>query len=64
MIEYYARRALEYEEVYAKPERQADLTTLREECRTLFAGRDLLEISCGTAWWTECFASSAKQPRL
>ena len=59
MIEYYARRAREYEQVYDKPERQADLQVLREKCRSLFAGRDLLEISCGTAYWTECFASSA-----
>jgi hypothetical protein len=60
MIEYYARRALEYEQVYAKPERQADLGALRAECRTLFAGRDLLEISCGTAWWTECLVSAKR----
>ena len=59
MIEYYARRAQEYEEVYAKPERQADLQVLRDKCRHLFAGRDVLEISCGTAYWTECFAESA-----
>jgi SAM-dependent methyltransferase len=61
MIEYYARRAGEYEQVYAKPERQDDLAVLRQECRGLFAGRDLLEISCGTAWWTECFAHTARR---
>ncbi|WP_367874278.1 class I SAM-dependent methyltransferase [Luteolibacter sp. Populi] len=59
MIEYYARRATEYEKVYAKPERQADLQVLRDKCRSLFAGRDVLEISCGTAYWTECFVSTA-----
>ncbi|WP_035603618.1 class I SAM-dependent methyltransferase [Haloferula sp. BvORR071] len=59
MIEYYARRAAEYEQVYAKPERQADLQQLRKRCREIFAGRDLLEISCGTGYWTECFAESA-----
>lgn len=60
MIDYYARRAAEYERIYAKPERQADLKLLRERCRGLFAGRDLLEISCGTGYWTECFATSAR----
>lgn len=60
MIDYYARRASEYEKVYEKPERQDDLRLLRKKCRDLFAGRDLLEISCGTAWWTECFAETAR----
>ncbi len=60
MIDYYARRAAEYERVYAKPERRDDLNVLREQCRELFAGRDLLEISCGTGYWTECFATSAR----
>jgi len=60
MIEYYARRAKEYELVYAKPERQPDLAWLREKCRSLFAGRSLLEISCGTGYWTEAFATTAR----
>lgn len=60
MIDYYARRATEYERVYAKPERQADLKVLRERCRGLFKGRNLLEISCGTGYWTECFATTAQ----
>jgi SAM-dependent methyltransferase len=60
VIDYYARRATEYERVYAKPERQADLKLLRERCRGLFEGQDLLEISCGTGYWTECFAATAR----
>jgi SAM-dependent methyltransferase len=59
MIDYYARRAREYEQVYAKPGRQHDLAALRAECSALFAGRELLEISCGTGWWTECLAATA-----
>jgi SAM-dependent methyltransferase len=34
---------------------------LRDRCRSLFADRDLLEVSCGTAWWTECFATTARR---
>lgn len=60
MTEYYARRAAEYERIYAKPERQGDLKILRDHCRELFEGRDLLEISCGTGYWTECFATTAR----
>ena len=60
VIDYYARRAAEYEKVYAKPERQDDLKILRDQCRDLFNGRDLLEVSCGTGYWTECFAATAR----
>ena len=30
LADYYAKRAPEYERIYKKPERQADLRTLRE----------------------------------
>jgi SAM-dependent methyltransferase len=49
---YYARRAAEYERVYAKPERQADLRAIEAWLTPLFAGRRVLEVACGTGWWT------------
>ena len=49
---YYARRAAEYERVYAKPERQADLRAIEAWLPAQFAGRHVLEIACGTGWWT------------
>jgi demethylmenaquinone methyltransferase/2-methoxy-6-polyprenyl-1,4-benzoquinol methylase len=49
---YYARRAAEYERIYFKPERQAELRALEAELPALFAGRHVLEIACGTGWWT------------
>ncbi len=52
MEEYYARRASEYEEIYRRPERQADLQLLREELRAFCRGRRLLEVACGTGYWT------------
>jgi ubiquinone/menaquinone biosynthesis C-methylase UbiE len=52
MRAYYARRAAEYERVYAKPERQADLRAIEAWLPTQFAGREVLEIACGTGWWT------------
>ena len=36
---YYARRAAEYERVYAKPERQADLRAIEEWLPAQFSGR-------------------------
>ncbi|HEY6133838.1 MAG TPA: class I SAM-dependent methyltransferase [Rubrivivax sp.] len=52
MRSYYARRAAYYERVYFKPERQADLRAMEAWLPTAFAGRRVLEIACGTGWWT------------
>lgn len=52
MAEYYAARAAEYERVYAKPERQADLAVLQAWLPGVLAGRRVLEVAAGTGWWT------------
>lgn len=52
MAAYYRRRAAEYERVYHKPERQADLRAMEAWVRQPFAGRRVLEVACGTGWWT------------
>jgi demethylmenaquinone methyltransferase/2-methoxy-6-polyprenyl-1,4-benzoquinol methylase len=57
--DYYARRAHEYERIYDKPERQADLASLRESIPSLLDGRDVLEIACGTGFWTQFVATRA-----
>ena len=57
---YYARRAAEYERIYAKPERQANLASLRSRIAALFAGRSVLEVACGTGYWTAVIAPQAK----
>lgn len=56
LVTYYARRAQEYEWIYARPERQEDHATLRARVRGLLAGRRVLELACGTGWWTEVIA--------
>lgn len=56
---YYARRAAEYEQIYHKPERQADLARLRRDIPALFAGERVLEIACGTGYWTPLIAEVA-----
>ncbi len=53
---YYAARADEYDAVYAKPERQADLRLVEQWLPALLAGRRLLEIACGTGYWTRLLA--------
>jgi len=56
---YYARRAAEYERIYDKPERQSDLARLREGLPPRFRGAALLEIACGTGYWTPHLAAEA-----
>lgn len=56
---YYAKRAREYELVYEKPERQHELAWLRERIPRLFKGRTVLEVACGTGYWTQYIAPAA-----
>jgi len=60
METYYAKRAAEYEKIYHKPERQADLARLREDLPALFPGQRVLEIACGTGYWTPLIAARAE----
>src|SRR2546423_4844949 len=57
--EYYARRAAEYERVYAKPERQGDIARLTTLLRDTLRGHDVLEVACGTGYWTRVIAQIA-----
>lgn len=61
LADYYARRAPEYERFYDKPERQADLSLLRERVARLFARRRVLEIACGTGYWSSVMARDARE---
>jgi demethylmenaquinone methyltransferase/2-methoxy-6-polyprenyl-1,4-benzoquinol methylase len=59
IVQYYAKRAAEYERIYAKPERQTDLAALRKRIGAMFKGRKVLELACGTGYWTEVIAQQA-----
>jgi SAM-dependent methyltransferase len=60
LLDYYARRVEEYERIYQKPERQADLGRLKAYLADLLAGREVLEIACGTGYWTAHLAPVAR----
>jgi demethylmenaquinone methyltransferase/2-methoxy-6-polyprenyl-1,4-benzoquinol methylase len=60
MQDYYARRAGEYERIYDKPERQSELAWLRERIPEIFSGRTVLEVACGTGYWTQFIARRAR----
>lgn len=60
LADYYRDRAMEYDAVYDKPERQEDLARLRALLPPLVAGRSVLEIAAGTGYWTTALAASAR----
>lgn len=57
---YYAARAREYEQIYDKPERQADLTRLKALIPEYLRDANVLEIACGTGYWTPFIAEAAR----
>lgn len=63
MVAYYARRAREYESVYAKPERQEELAALQARAVLCLTDRAVLELACGTGYWTVVVAAKARTVR-
>jgi trans-aconitate methyltransferase len=57
---YYSARAAEYDSIYQKPERQRDLREIEAWVEAEFANTDVLEIACGTGYWTQFIARSAR----
>jgi demethylmenaquinone methyltransferase/2-methoxy-6-polyprenyl-1,4-benzoquinol methylase len=60
LVDYYRRRAGEYEAFYSKPERQADLLLLKKKIAEILKRARVLEIACGTGYWTTVIASAAE----
>jgi SAM-dependent methyltransferase len=58
--DYYAQRASSYERVYHKPERQSDLRAMEAWLAGALSGRHVLEVACGTGWWTPHGAPAAQ----
>lgn len=58
--QYYADRAYEYNKTYLRPERQKDIKKLHKLLKTLLRDHIVLEIACGTGYWTKSIASVSK----
>jgi demethylmenaquinone methyltransferase/2-methoxy-6-polyprenyl-1,4-benzoquinol methylase len=56
---YYAARAPYYDDVYDRPERREDIAFLRARLPAVFRGRHVLEVACGTGYWTQHIAPAA-----
>lgn len=59
MKQYYAMRAPLYDQIYQKSERQHDLQSSRDWLQRTLQGKQVLELACGTGFWTEALASGA-----
>jgi len=58
---YYDQRAPEYEQIYLPRDEQhaRELGELSRELRDAVRGRRVLEVACGTGYWTACAAGVA-----
>lgn len=57
---YYAARANEYDKVYLKPERQANLREIEQWLPKYFTGCNVLEVAAGTGYWTQFLAKESQ----
>jgi SAM-dependent methyltransferase len=60
LVDYYSARGAEYEHIYEKPERRNDLVRLKRLVESLVIDEDVLELACGTGYWTERVARVAR----
>jgi protein-L-isoaspartate O-methyltransferase len=62
VAQYYAARAHEYHETTGYDDTQTDAgyTELKATHQAAFKGLDVIEIACGTGYWTEVIAQTAR----
>jgi ubiquinone/menaquinone biosynthesis C-methylase UbiE len=60
-VEYYRKRAGEYDQIYFRdePARQAELAALYAISRRVLAGRCVIDLACGTGFWTKILSEMA-----
>ena len=57
--QFYAKSASNHDRVYDKPERLHDLAAMRTHVADALRGHVVLELACGTGYWTSIIATSA-----
>lgn len=63
LSEYYNKKAQEYEEVYHRQDktRLAEQTQVKQYIKESFINRYVLELACGTGYWTESLLTVAQK---
>ncbi|MBR7798957.1 class I SAM-dependent methyltransferase [Undibacterium fentianense] len=59
LANYYALCAENYDEKYQEPDLEEDAYAAAEHVSAALAGREVLELGCGTGYWTQHFAETA-----
>lgn len=59
--EYYSHRVEEYEDIYYRDDlvRQNEQTEIHNELRSIFKNKSVLEVACGTGYWTKTISEVA-----
>jgi SAM-dependent methyltransferase len=57
---YYATSASNHDRIYDRPERQQDLAAMRVHVAEVLRGHRVLELCCGTGYWTRTIAETAE----
>jgi SAM-dependent methyltransferase len=57
---YFTARAATYQDVYERPEQREELLLLQDKLAELMEGHAVLEVGCGTGYWTRQLAEVAE----
>ena len=59
--QFYAKSASNHDRIYDRSERQHDLAAMRGHVAGILRGHTVLELACGTGYWTRIIAESAER---
>ena len=57
--QFYAKSASNHDRIYDRPERKEDLAAMRSHVAETLRGHTVLELACGTGYWTAVIAATA-----